>query len=211
MIYYNSKNWHRAIFHFHKSDTFRDLLPYLLLMIVYAAGVVWAESRLLHLTSDSWLRNTPTMHTLLGFAISMLLVFRTNTAYDRWWEGRKLWGALVNNSRNLALKLEAFLPEGDKQTRAFFTQAIPLYAAVLQRHLLKDSTRFALDEGAHPELPDVNGAQHMPNKVAESLYRKVTRLHKDGILSGEQLIVLNGELTSFTDICGACERIKNTP
>ena len=42
---------------------------------------------------------------LLGFAISMLLVFRTNTAYDRWWEGRKLWGALVNTSRNLRFEL----------------------------------------------------------------------------------------------------------
>ena len=51
------------------------------------------------------------MHTLLGFAISMLLVFRTNTAYDRWWEGRKAWGGLTNSSRNLAIKLNAFLTE----------------------------------------------------------------------------------------------------
>jgi putative membrane protein len=45
------------------------------------------------------------MHSLLGFVISMLLVFRTNTAYDRWWEGRKQWGSLMNGSRNLALKI----------------------------------------------------------------------------------------------------------
>ncbi len=60
------------------------------------------------------------MHTLLRFVLSMLLVFRTNTAYDRWWEGRKLWGALVNNSRNLAIKLSIILPEEDKEGRSFF-------------------------------------------------------------------------------------------
>ncbi|TCZ70193.1 bestrophin family protein [Flaviaesturariibacter aridisoli] len=211
MIYYNSKNWHRAIFLVHRSDTFRALVPYLLLMLLYSTGVVYAEKTLLHLPPDSFLRNTPTMHTLLGFAISMLLVFRTNTAYDRWWEGRKLWGSLVNNSRNLALKLAAMLPEADGGARVFFRQAIPLYAQVLQKHLLKDTTRFALDEGAHPELPDLDRAQHGPNKVAESLYAKVYALHREGLLSGEQLILLNGELSAFTDVCGACERIKNTP
>ncbi len=54
------------------------------------------------------------MHGLLGFVISMLLVFRTNTVYDRWWEARKLWGALTNNSRNFAMKLEAILPSFEK-------------------------------------------------------------------------------------------------
>ena len=69
------------------------------------------------------------MHTLLGFAISMLLVFRTNTAYDRWWEGRKLWGSLVNNSRNLALKIASFLPQDEKVHRAFFRKIIPAYVS----------------------------------------------------------------------------------
>ncbi|RYY38949.1 MAG: hypothetical protein EOO08_12785 [Chitinophagaceae bacterium] len=211
MIYYNSKNWGRAIFLVNRSDTFRALVPYLLVMIVYATAVVFAERTLLHLPDTSWLRNTPTMHTLLGFAISMLLVFRTNTAYDRWWEGRKLWGTLVNNSRNLALKLQAFLPPGDEKARAFFRQAIPLYAKVLQRHLLKESTQLALDETVHMGLPDLAQAQHMPNKVAESMYKQVNALYRAGTLSGEQLIVINEELRSFTDVCGACERIKNTP
>jgi putative membrane protein len=52
-----------------------------------------------------------------------LLAYRTNTAYDRWWEGRKQWGALVNNSRNLALKLSAYLT--DEKDRIFFKRVIP--------------------------------------------------------------------------------------
>ena len=52
---------------------------------------------------------------------------------------------------------------------------------------------------------------HAPNLVAKGLFSKINRLHSEGKISGDQLIVLNGEITAFTDICGACERIKNTP
>jgi putative membrane protein len=211
MILYNPKEWFLAIFRFHKSDTFRALLPLLIFIALYAWGVVYFEKDILHWGEKAKIKNITIMHTLLGFAISMLLVFRTNTAYDRWWEGRKLWGALVNNSRNLALKLNAILPAGDNETRAFFKQAIPLYAKVLNRHLLKETTQFQLDEEPHPELPAINDSHHMPNKVAASIYLKIQKLFNEGKISGEQLLFLNLELQSFTDVCGACERIKNTP
>jgi putative membrane protein len=138
-------------------------------------------------------------------------VFRTNTAYDRWWEGRKLWGALVNNSRNLAIKIKGILPADDVENHTFFRRVIPLYAFILRNHLLSESTLFDLDEIEHPELKAINTTKHHPNQVAEMLITRVQNLHKKGTLSGEQLLYLNNELMSFTDICGACERIKNTP
>ena len=75
------------------------------------------------------------MHTLLGFVISLLLVFRTNTAYDRWWEGRKQWGALVNVSRNFAFKVISFVPESDSVLRDRLLNADACYADVLRGHL----------------------------------------------------------------------------
>jgi putative membrane protein len=211
MIFYNPKDWFLAIFRFHKSDTFRALLPMLIFFGLYSWGIVYLETQYLKLSQDSNARNITIMHTLLGFAISMLLVFRTNTAYDRWWEGRKLWGSLVNNSRNLAIKLRAFLGADQAESIAYFRQAIPLYAFVLQRHLQKESTKFELDEHPHPELPDINNLKHIPNKVAESIIAKINALYRQQVITGDQLIVLNEEMRSLTDICGACERIKNTP
>jgi putative membrane protein len=211
MIYYNSRNWRSAIFQFHKADTFRALVPYLLFIALYTGGIVYLEMSVLKLSQGSFAKNIIIMHTLLGFAISMLLVFRTNTAYDRWWEGRKLWGSLINSSRNLAMKLHAFLPVENEVARGFFRQVIPLYASVLCRHLLKESTQWQLDEHPHPELPDLKTAQHLPNKLAGSIFVKANELYSAGQLSGEQLILLNGELSAMADICGACERIKNTP
>ena len=211
IFYYNPKDWVGPIFRFHKSDTFRALFAMLAFMALYTWGVVYWEIKWLRLSETSFARNLNIMHNLLGFAISMVLVYRTNTAYDRWWEGRKLWGALMNNSRNLAIKLNVFLGRSDQDTLDFFRHAIPLYAEALRRHLAKDSTRLQLDAAAHPELPDFNHLHHVPNKVAESILARVNKLYKEGVISGDQLIVLNEELRSFTDICGGCERIKNTP
>ena len=183
----------------------------MLLMALFSWGVAWLEVDYLKLIDKSYVRNLSLLHTLLGFAISMLLVFRTNTAYDRWWEGRKLWGSLVNNSRNLAIKLNALLPEDDQNNRQFFKQVIPRFSVELMHHLQSEKTRFLLDENPHPEIPGFDNSKHIPNQVAMLLFNRVQQLHKQNQFSGEQLLLLNNELSSFLDICGACERIKNTP
>lgn len=76
---------------------------------IYSGLVAYAEIEYWHLPETSLVKNISVMHSLLGFVLSLLLAYRTNTVYDRWWEGRKLWGGLVNTSRNLALKLSAIL------------------------------------------------------------------------------------------------------
>src|SRR5687768_4482014 len=133
MLIYNPKDWIHFLFRIHRSDTLRKLFPLMVFVFVFSLAVAYWEMEYLHLSDKSWVKNVPVMHSLLGFAISILLVFRTNTAYDRWWEGRKLWGGLVNNSRNLALKLNAILR--DEESRLFFRKTIPLYATALKEHL----------------------------------------------------------------------------
>ncbi len=210
MISYNTKDWLSVLFKFHKADTVRQLFFLILLISLYSWGVAYVEVEVLKLSQNSHLKQISLMHSLLGFAISMLLVFRTNTAYDRWWEGRKLWGALTNNSRNLALKLDSILSVDDYVTRNFFRKSIPLYASMLRDHLRSEKTRLALDEIDHPELA-VDQLRHLPNQVAGLMLKRVQELYRKNVITGDQLITINAELQSFTDICGACERIKNTP
>ena len=105
MIEYNNKVWFGHILNFHKTDTFRILFREMVIVAFYTAVVAAIEIHFLRelrmsTSGDSIekaLKNTTIMHSILGFVLSLLVVFRTNTAYDRWWEGRKLWGALVNN------------------------------------------------------------------------------------------------------------------
>jgi len=206
MVQYNPKDWITYIFKFHKSDTFNQLIPLMLFIGCYSGLICFLEMDYFKLEENSHVKNISIMHTTVGFVLSLLLAYRTNTAYDRWWEGRKLWGSLVNNSRNFAIKLAAILKE--ESSRNYFKKLIPAYASILQKHLANEETAQELFEGLDLQI---DHHKHRPNQVAKIIFQKIHDLHLSGKISGDQLIILNGELVSFTDVCGACERIKNTP
>src|SRR5687767_12940159 len=111
MITYNPKDWFKLITQFHKSDTFRRLIPVMIGIGIFTALVVSFEVYIFHWSY----KNNTVAHSILGFVLSMLLVFRTNTAYERWWEGRKIWGDIVNQSRNIALKLRSYIKNKEQR------------------------------------------------------------------------------------------------
>ncbi|SIT84472.1 bestrophin family protein [Pontibacter indicus] len=204
MINYNPKDWFVFIFQLSKADTFRKLLPLMIGVGIYAGVVAYLELNFLHLSETQYIRNVGMMHNVLGFVISLLLVFRTNTAYDRWWEGRKIWGGITNSSRNLAIKLQAIAT--DKDDRRFFRLMVPNYAFAL-KYLLRENEDFReLD----PVL-DLKKEKHLPNQVAAGMYARLNAMYTQGKIDTAQLLVLNEELKALTEHCGACERIKNTP
>lgn len=206
MTSYNPKDWIRFIFFISKADTIRKLFPIMVLIGIYSGIIGYLELVYWHLPENSYVKNISVMHSMLGFVISLLLAYRTNTAYDRWWEGRKMWGALVNSSRNLALKLSAILT--NEADRVFFRKLIPSYASILQKHLDDSDTAKQLFDDVDLEI---DHHKHKPNQLAKMLFQKVNDLYISKKITGDQLIIINNELQSFTDICGACERIKNTP
>jgi putative membrane protein len=205
MVTYNPKDWFTLIIQFHKSDTFRRLFWSLVSIGLYAAAIVYFEVNFIHLNT----KNPTVMHSILGFVLSMLLVFRTNSAYDRWWEGRKIWGSVVNNSRNLSLKLSVILiHEKDKQE---IKHLITNYIFCFKNHLRGKYIQEEFTPTDTITISTFADANHKPNLIAKKLYAKMNSLYKNKELTGDQLIIINEELKSFTDNCGACERIKNTP
>lgn len=211
MIVYNPKDWFHSTFYFHRSDTARKLFPLMLALAAYSGVIAYLELEYIKLSDTSWVKNITIVHNLLGFVMSILLVFRTNTAYDRWWEARKQWGTLTNISRMLAIKVNAFLSNDDRVNRSFYKKSIPLFADTLFVHLRSNQTMFMLDETEHPEFGALDTQKHGPNQVSSMIFTRTNQLYKGGAISGEQFILINNELNSFTDVCGACERIKNTP
>ena len=207
MIRYNPKEWFTFIFRLHKADTVRQLTPMMLSISLYVAIVAFLEIEVFKLGENSHLKNITVMHGMLGFVISLLLVFRTNTAYDRWWEGRRLLGSLVNNSRNLAMKLNSLLPEEDTENRKFYRLIIIEYAFAVKRHLRGNQQNSEIFTSIYA----VSDKLHKPNYLANLLFKRINELYVNKIISGEQLLFLNNEISSLTDICGACERIKTTP
>ncbi len=210
MIQYNPRTWFRHIFYFHKSDTLRLLWPEIVLVACYTWGITYVALHFIDKVTIAYFKNAVAIHSLLGFVMALLLVFRTNTAYERWWEGRKLWGQLVNSSRNLALKFDALLPENhvSRSRILFFITAYPF---VLKEHLRGKAVSSARLSLQHSEKDFYDSCKHKPNAIADIFYKEVKQLYKQDVITGEEFIILDKQLESLTDISGACERIKNTP
>ena len=191
MIIYDPKNWIRILLDFPRSPVFRTLALDVVAAGAWAALVVWVETDVIRVAVPLG----PSFLSILGIILGLLLVFRTNTSYDRWWEGRRLWGQLVNVSRGLAHQLDAYLPAGAVQRVE--------YGDWLEQ--------FPVTLAAHLRLPRGAPGEHVPNRVVQAMSRAVQRDVANGLLPRETIISLTPVLLAFDDITGACERIRNTP
>ena len=90
MIRYNPKIWFKHIIAFNHSDTINKLWKELIALGLFTLGIAYLEIK--YIGNTEQLSELMQVYSLIGFALSLLLIFRTNTAYDRWWEGRKKWG-----------------------------------------------------------------------------------------------------------------------
>ena len=210
MVQYNPKVWFSIIFHSYSRQVIRTLRPALLFLTGFSVLVCFLVLDFFEL-SETQFKSTILIHQLLGIVLGLFLVFRVNSSYDRWWEGRKLWGSMVNNTRNLSLKFAAFLEPVDHQNRQWFAQMISNIPASLRDHLRGKHKLRELEWSDETEFLKGEKAVHVPNYISGLLYRKVVELVKAGKLTPDQQWLLDRELKEFSDIIGACERIKNTP
>ena len=208
MIKYNPKDWTNLVLNFHRSQLMRNLLPTIALVGVVSFG-------LCYLFLEDWLHlGIPpgiNVHAIVGVVLGLVLVFRTNTSYDRWWEGRKQFGALTNHSRNFALKLNAMLPEGDRENRLFFARTISNFYFALKEHLRSGTDLGELNLEGMPYEQTLPQADHIPNLLVASVQQRLNVLLKNHAIDGDQFRVLNREAVGLIDVLGACERIRKTP
>jgi putative membrane protein len=205
MIKYNPKSWFKLIFAFHKSDTFRMLWKEILYIGAFTLFVAWLE--ITYFPKATVMEKLISVYSLIGFVISLLLVFRTNTAYDRWWEGRKKWGELVNDTRNLSVKLAAILPD---EERVFFKRMIINFVWTMKEHLREgvDLEDLNLEPA---ERKTCEAISHAPSAISLLMFQKLKELRAKGVLSEMEYLSLDGNVNRLLDSLGACERIRNTP
>ncbi len=206
MIKYNPKNWFSSILAFRRSDTILIIWKEMIYIFLFTLALTYFELRM-EMNVDRW-GKLLAVYSLIGFVLSLLLVFRTNTAYDRWWEGRKKWGEMVNNTRNLATKIAVMID--DKPTRDYFARMIANYAYAVKEHL-RDGVKFEELNLTDEERITLENASHKPNIIDKWLYSKLYVLKQEGKISDQDFIVLDINLKVLADIVGACERIRNTP
>ncbi len=206
--YQPNKNWLRDLSHIYESTTMRRIL-------LAVAGIGLATALLCVIVDyfdlHGALRMGSGVYSLLGIALSIVLAFRTNTAYDRWWEGRKQWGSLVNNCRNLAIMLHAALPKEDKETRKFFAKHISNFCIAFKEHL-RDGAQVQELILMKPEERALYATKnHIPNYITFVLYNRVEQAYRNGEIRDMDFLNIKPQITALLDILGACERINKTP
>ena len=207
MIIYKSTDWWEALRHLSSSEVIRLLLKRVLFVGFYATVITAGANRFerLHTPIDR------EFFTFLGIMLSLLMAFRTNTAYDRFYEGRRVWGQLVNNCRNLAIVVGARLPADDIATRTYFARLLSNFPIALDGHL-RSGVRFEKLEDATPGfVKELERIDHVPARIAAQIQEFFEQLLHQGIILPEHLIIFQRHHETMLDVAGVCERIKSTP
>jgi putative membrane protein len=154
--------------------------------------------------------------TILGTIISLLLAFRSNQAYDRWWEARQLWGAIVNDCRTFTRQVLTFVDssyDGEEKwalkERIVKRQIAWCYS--LSHHLRKQNSKQNLEAYlTEDDLNNIKDMDHVPLALNELQGHDLRTLYKLGWINEFQQINMDNTLTGFVNSMGGCERIKNT-
>jgi putative membrane protein len=195
MIDYDAHDWWSHFFDVRGSMVL-DIVVRILVATFSAALVAGAHQVGWHVAIPA------TAHSLIGVALGLLLVFRTNASYDRFWEGRKLWGGMVNTCRNIArVGVTLFKEPRAYAELAELVRAFPLACMNTLR-------------GAPQSLSvrsDIAKAQHVPLAICRDMGRVINDERQSGHITDIQQAMMDGHVSVLMDIIGACERIRKTP
>ncbi len=204
MIHYSPHKWLDHLFDIEGSMA-REIVGRVTACVLWAVVVV-----VVHKYAHP-LGIAPLMHTLVGVAMGLLLVFRTNSSYDRYWEGRRQWGGVTNDSRNLGRSARLLLKDdpGLLAEVLAWTAAFP-YALM---HRLRGTpaalpASLGLPAGA---VAAVVSADHVPMAVALRIGRSLETARSRGLISDYLYGTLDACVQRLVDELGACERIHSTP
>ncbi len=197
------RSWYRPFVLAHRIPVVKRVWLYVAVMALYTFLVDWIAQE----NFPSHVFKEFSAVSATGIILGLLLVFRTNSAYERWWEGRKLWGQLVNDSRNLCLKLRAL--DGIRQSeKVRLGELVISFAYALKHHLRNTAPSRPLPGvGVVPE----DDAKNLPVFVAGKIFETLFKWRKDGHIDGMTILQFDIHAAAFMNIAGSCERIKNSP
>ena len=152
-----------------------------------------------------------TAHTMIGTSLGLLLVFRTNSSYDRFWEGRKQWGSIVNETRNLARQAETWFAADRELANRVIRWTIAFPFATMHRLRAADDIGLARQGLPADEVLSAEQSGHVPLAVGRKLTSLMHDAQQRGLIDAMQLRSLDHNVQSLIDYCGACERIRSTP
>ena len=208
MIIRKKENWFKMLFVWHGSVLPR-LLPRLFLLFILSLGVVYLRGMIFSFKVPL----NPAPLTLFGFVLALFLGFRNNASYDRFWEGRKLWGALLNTSRSLTRQVLTL--KNTKETYLLPSDFINLLTAFIfaLKHQLRgtDANEDLQKRLSEDQMKTVAAAKYKPAVIMRLLGEWVQKAREEGIIDSIQQARFDENFDKLSDIMGGCERIVSTP
>jgi ion channel-forming bestrophin family protein len=210
MIEYDPHDWRSHLLDI-RGSMVREILWRVLACVLWAAAVTIFYELAIAQADDPLRIWTMSIHTALGTALGLLLVVRTNSSYDRFWEGRRMWGNIINESRNLARFSHAMLaapPQLRERTVQWLVAFV--YSAL---HRLRGEKGLGPDAAQLPaeETRQVLSSDHVPLAAARQITSMLVEARDQGLLSDILLAEGDRNVQLLIDYVGSCERIHRTP
>lgn len=209
MIVYKTGDWWKALWHFHTSAVIRLLLRRVALVGLYNVAIALVVLEY-HSFNIQRIQVGREYFSFLGIMLSLLLVFRTNTAYDRYYEGRRLWGQLVSHCRGVAMELNAILPRDASGSRRYYAALISNFPIAL-KGTLRNGVQFEQLEATPDIIERLRQAESAPTCIVAVLQESIEQLRQVQIIDPIHLLTLKPHLLGMMEVNGSCERIKATP
>ncbi|WP_041577580.1 bestrophin family protein [Bdellovibrio bacteriovorus] len=200
-------NWFKMLLVW-KGSVLPEILPRLIFIFILSALVIYFHGVFFSVKVSL----NPTPFTLMGIALAIFLGFRNSAAYDRFWEGRKLWGSLLNVSRSLTRQALTFtgLDANHTESRRFLQLIIAF--AYCTKHQLRKTDAMADLQRLTPELTtELSKAEYKPAVLLRHLGQWVQDQKNAGRIDSITAGMFDKNLNDMSDIVGGCERIANTP
>lgn len=208
MIIRPKEHWFKMLFIW-RGSVISQLIPRLSILLFISVIIVWFKDTLVKYN----IHLNPAPFTLFGIALALFLGFRNNVSYERFWEGRKLWGSLLNTSRSLTRQIHTLptqIPD-IRNTNLFVNHLIAL-AYTLKHQLRNTDPATDIDRLLPSTLATrVKAARYKPQLIIREMGHWIQMARHRNQLDYISQQSIDNNLNQLTDIIGGCERIVSTP
>lgn len=207
MIVRQRTHWLKMLFIW-KGSVLKKIVAQLCIITIFSVAVYYFNGKIY----DYKVKLNPTVFTLIGLALAIFMGFCNTASYDRFWEGRKLWGLLVIETRSLTRQILSFIPNVSKEEKQEIVKLISAFCWSLNYQLRDKSDMQPLQKLlSEDQFHQIQGKKFVHNIILGFISDWLNIQNKNGNIDTIVLTSMNHQLNQFSNISGGCERIYNTP
>lgn len=207
MIVRQRTNWLKMLFIW-RGSVLKKIVPQLVIITLFSVAIYFFKGRIF----DYKVHLNPTIFTLIGLALAIFMGFCNSASYDRFWEGRKLWGLLVIETRSLTRQILSFIPNVSKEEKQKIVKLISAFCWSLNDQLRDKTGNDNLSRLLSSEqIEYLKDKKFVPGIILGFIADWLNDQYQKGNIDTIILKQMDSQLNQFSNVSGGCERIHNTP